>query len=79
MLALIARTEWAAMTAISGRLGMSAESLRTWVRHAEVDAREEAGVPPESARELQAHLLAAPPISVAVRRTRPLSVIGSRM
>ena len=28
-------TEWAAMKAISARLGMSAETLRKWVRQAE--------------------------------------------
>ena len=46
-------TEWAAMKAISGRLGMSAETLRKWVRQAEVDAGESAGVPTETARELR--------------------------
>jgi len=45
-------TEWAAMKAISARLGMSAETLRKWVRQAEVDAGEAAGVPTEIAREL---------------------------
>ena len=33
------------MKAISARLGMSAETLRKWVRQAEVDAGEAAGVP----------------------------------
>jgi len=46
-------TEWAAMKAISARLGMSAETLRKWVRQAEVDAGDAAGVPTETARELR--------------------------
>jgi transposase len=46
-------TEWAAMKAISARLGMSAETLRKWVRQAKVDAGEAAGVPTETARELR--------------------------
>ena len=46
-------TEWAAMKAISARLGMSPETLRKWVRQAEVDAGEAAGVSSESARELR--------------------------
>ena len=46
-------TEWAAMKAISARLGMSAETLRKWVPQAEVDAGEAAGVPTETAGELR--------------------------
>ena len=46
-------TEWAAIRAISARLGISAETLRKWVRQAEVDAGETAGVPTETARELR--------------------------
>jgi transposase len=44
-------TEWAAMKAISARLGMSAETLRKWVRQADVDAGEAAGVPTETVRQ----------------------------
>ena len=44
------RSEWAAMKAISGRLGMNPETLRKWVRQAEVDAGEAAGVSSEERR-----------------------------
>ena len=46
-------SEWAAMKAVSGRLGMSAETLRKWVRQSEIDAGEAAGVSSEEKRELR--------------------------
>jgi transposase len=46
-------TECAAMKAISARLGMSAETLRKWVRQAEVDAGEAPGMTTEAAREIR--------------------------
>jgi transposase len=46
-------TEWAAITAVSGRLGMSAETLRKWIRQAEVDAGEAAGVSTGATREIR--------------------------
>lgn len=46
-------SEWAAMKTISSRLGMSAETLRKWVRQAEVDGGEAAGVSTETAQELR--------------------------
>jgi transposase len=46
-------TEWAAMKAISTRLGMSAETLRKWVRQAEVDDGQAAGVSTRESQELR--------------------------
>lgn len=46
-------SEWAAIVAVSGRLGMTAETLRRWVRQAEVDAGSVDGVASESAREIR--------------------------
>lgn len=46
-------SEWAAIRAVSGRLGMSAETLRLWVRQPEIDAGQAPGVPTESAREIR--------------------------
>jgi transposase len=37
-------TQWAAIRAVSGRLGMSAETLRKWIRQVEVDESKVAGV-----------------------------------
>ncbi|KZS69762.1 hypothetical protein A4G29_01405 [Mycobacterium kansasii] len=46
-------SEWAAMKAFAGRLGMNAETLRKWVRQAEIDAGEAPGVSTEESRELR--------------------------
>jgi hypothetical protein len=37
-------TQWAAIRAVSGRLGMSAKTLRKWIRQADVDGDEVTGV-----------------------------------
>lgn len=46
-------TEWAAIKAVSGRVGMSAETLRKWLRQSEVEAGQGAGVTTESARQIR--------------------------
>ncbi len=44
-------SEWAAITAVAGRLGMTTETLRRWVRQAEIDAGKVDGVTSQMARE----------------------------
>ena len=46
-------TQWAAISAVSGRLGMSAETLRKWIRQAEVDEGQAPGISSESAKEIR--------------------------
>ena len=46
-------TQWAAITAVSGRLGMSAETLRKWIRQAEVDEGKAAGVTSAESAEIR--------------------------
>ena len=46
-------SEFAAMRAVAGRLGMSAETVRTWVRQAEVDEGKAPGVSSEEAAQVR--------------------------
>ena len=46
-------SEWAAITTIATRLGMSAETLRKWVRQSRVDAGQVEGVTTEQADEIR--------------------------
>ena len=46
-------SEWAAIKAVAARLGMTAETLRKWIRQAEIDAGEIEGVSTDAAREIR--------------------------
>jgi transposase len=46
-------SEWEAIKTVSGRLGMNAETLRKWLRQAEVDTGQVEGVTSASAREIR--------------------------
>lgn len=46
-------SEWAAMKAVASRLGMTTETLRKWVRQAEVDKGSAEGVSTEAARVIR--------------------------
>jgi transposase len=45
--------EWAAITSIAQKCGMTAETLRKWVRQAEVDGGRRPGVSSEEARRIK--------------------------
>ena len=47
-------SEWAAITAVSKRLGMTAETLRSWIRQQQVDKGTRDGVSSEAAAEIRA-------------------------
>ena len=47
-------SEWAAITAVSKRLGMNVETLRNWIRQQEVDDGKRDGVSSEAAAEIRA-------------------------
>src|SRR5258708_37249121 len=47
-------SEWAAITAVSKRLGMNAETLRNWVRQRQIDDGQRDGVSTAAATEIPA-------------------------
>jgi transposase len=47
-------SEWAAITAVSKRLGMNAETLRNWIRKQQVDDGQRDGVTSAAAAEIRA-------------------------
>jgi len=46
-------TEWAAIKAISARLGMNSETLRKWIRQAEIDSGHASGTTTTESKELR--------------------------
>ena len=47
------RSEWAAIKAVSSRLGMNAETLRNWIRQQQVDDGQHDGASTETAKEVR--------------------------
>jgi transposase-like protein len=46
-------SEWAAISAVSSRLGMNAETLRNWIRQHQVDSGQRDGLSSEAAAEIR--------------------------
>jgi transposase len=46
-------SEWAAIVSIAGKCGMTAETLRKWVRRAEVDGGQRSGLSTEAAQRVK--------------------------
>jgi transposase len=46
-------TEWAAITSVAHKLGVSSETLRKWIRQAEVDGGQRPGVTSDESAELK--------------------------
>ena len=47
-------SEWAAITVVSKRLGMKAETLRNWIRQKQVDDGQRDGLSSEAAEQIRA-------------------------
>src|ERR1700754_5006836 len=47
-------SEWAAITAVSKKLGMNAETLRNWIRQQQIDDGDRDGVSSAAAAEIRA-------------------------
>lgn len=47
-------SEWAAITAVSSRLGMTGETLRNWIRQQQIDEGQRDGISTEAAAEIRA-------------------------
>jgi transposase len=46
-------TQWAAITSIAAKFGMTAETLRKWIRQAEVDGGQRPGVSTEEQQRIR--------------------------
>src|SRR5258707_14860420 len=71
-------SEWAAMKAISGRLGMNPETLRKGVRQTEIDAGEAPGVSSEERRGLREVRRQNPPLETTTENPKAATRFFSR-
>jgi transposase len=46
-------SEWAAISSVAGKLGMTAETLRSWIRQAQIDEGQRAGISSEEAQRIK--------------------------
>ena len=46
-------SEWEAIVTVAGRLGMAPETLRKWIRQAEIDGGDRGGVTTDAARQIR--------------------------
>lgn len=48
------RSRWQAIASVAAKIGCSANTLNSWVKKAEVDSRQRAGIPSDMAEKMKA-------------------------
>ncbi len=64
-------SEWAAIESVAAKLGASAETVRKWIRHAELDAGRRPGVSTEESAEIKKLRREVAELRRATRFSRP--------
>ncbi|HEY5342127.1 MAG TPA: transposase [Solirubrobacteraceae bacterium] len=71
-------TEWAAMVSVAEKCGMTAETLRKWVRQSEIDGGRRHGVSSEEAQRIKELERENKELRCAHRLTPPSSLASER-